>query len=374
MSEQVKANAGFTLLEALVATAIVVSVTAAVMAVFNPVRGVFRSQPDAVELQQRLRMGIDALSHDLVNAGGGPRGVEVGGLLNQFAAILPFRRGRDPAIDDDAGVFRADAITILSVVPSAVQTTVRADMGNPSSAIAINAQPGCPEDDWSGMVDPLCGFRANVTRAAIFDGTGAIDTFAVSTVDEVTQSIGFQHPQQTALSKAYRKGRLSEVVSHVYYLNAATKQLLHYDGFSTVTPVLDNVVGLTFEYFGEAAPPVLVHTGPALSVTYGPVPPAVETSQGSFPPGANCAWQTNGGTRVSRLVPFGSGIGLVRLSPSELVDGPWCPDDVNERRYDADLFRIRIVRVTLRLRSTSELSADRSVTFDVSPRNLNLGR
>ena len=260
-------------------------------------------------------------------------------------------------------------------------------MDSPSSTMAIKVEPGCPEDDQSGLVDPMCGFKAGVTKAAVFDGTGAFDMFAVTALDEVTQSVGFQHPQQIALSKAYlgtlrsssrSATRLVEIAPHVYYLNAATKQLVHYDGFSTVTPVLDNVVGLNFEYFGEASPPALLHPGRDLSVTYGPQPLPFESSQAPFPPGENCVWQASSGTRASRLAPLGVPIiptGLVKLSPSQLTDGPWCPDDWNERRYDADLFRIRMVRVTLRLRSANlQATAEWSVTFDVSPRNLNLGR
>jgi hypothetical protein len=32
-----------------------------------------------------------------------------------------------------------------------------------------------------------------------------------------------------------------------------------------------------------------------------------------------------------------------------LVDGPWCPDAVNQNRWDADLLRIRRVAITIRV-------------------------
>ena len=41
---------------------------------------------------------------------------------------MPFRRGSDAAIDDGAGVFKSDAITIVSVPRTAVQTVVASDM------------------------------------------------------------------------------------------------------------------------------------------------------------------------------------------------------------------------------------------------------
>jgi hypothetical protein len=87
------------------------------------------------------------------------------------------------------------------------------------------------------------------------------------------------------------------------------------------------------------------------------------------------------------------------MTPAQLTDGPWCPDAANSNKYDADLLRIRKIRVTLRLQSgndslraavtegqtalftnagTSKNKArtvrDQTVRFDVSPRNMNLGR
>ena len=35
------------------------------------------------------------------------------------------------------------------------------------------------------------------------------------------------------------------------------------------------------------------------------------------------------------------------------TDGPWCPDDASPNRYDADLLRIRLVRITLRVQAQS---------------------
>jgi hypothetical protein len=76
-------------------------------------------------------------------------------------------------------------------------------------------------------------------------------------------------------------------------------------------------------------------------------------------------------------------------------DGPWCPDETSENRWDADLLRIRRVRVTLRVEAavaslrgpagalfTNGGSAtspirwipDQQIRFTVSPRNLNVGR
>jgi hypothetical protein len=77
-----------------------------------------------------------------------------------------------------------------------------------------------------------------------------------------------------------------------------------------------------------------------------------------------------------------------------LTDGPWCPDALRAMRYDADLLRIRRIRVKVRVQAPSEMRGpvgtlfqragtssagqhfvpDQEVVFDITPRNLNLGR
>ena len=79
-------------------------------------------------------------------------------------------------------------------------------------------------------------------------------------------------------------------------LNTATHQLMHSDGFSTVTPVLDNVAGLDFEYYGDPSPPIFARPDRDRTVTYGPSPPALGVTQAPFAAGENCTWQTSGGS------------------------------------------------------------------------------
>ena len=63
-------------------------------------------------------------------------------------------------------------------------------------------------------------------------------------------------------------------------------------------------------------------------------------------------WENGSPLAAPRLASFGlPEAALVPLSPGELADGPWCPDDTAPNRYDADLFRIRSVLVTVRLES-----------------------
>ena len=135
------------------------------------------------------------------------------------------------------------------------------------------------------------------------------------------------------------------------------------------------------------------------NVTYGPKPPAIGVVKGSWPAGENCTIQMQGGVQVPRLASLGavSG-GLVKMTQADLTSGPMCPDNTNGNRFYASLFRIRKVRVTIRLQTGNaalrgslthgadamfanagtgtgaKLVGDQQIRFDVTPRNLNLNR
>ena len=162
-------------------------------------------------------------------------------------------------------------------------------------------------------------------------------------------------------------------------------------------PVVDNVVGLNFDYYGEPQPPQVVDPV-KLTTSYGPHPPslAAQNPGGAFANGENCIIQVVAGSQVPRLpVLGGGGSTLVKLDATNLTDGPWCPDPNNPNKWDADLLRIRKIVVTLRVQSavaslrgpasalftvggTSRKSTawvpDQEIRFQVTPRNMNLGR
>ena len=393
-------RAGFTLIEMIIAMAIMLAVLGGVFHVFNPAQGAFRAQPEVSDIQQRLRVGSDRLYSGLVVAGAGIySGSAVGALGNYFAPILPYREGwidRDP----DKGVYyRPDAITIFHVPTTASQCTVREKMPLPSSEIKVNAEPGCPVDD------ALCGFEVGM-RVLIFDNTGSYDIFTITEVQ--TDALHLQHrPPNPDFSKAYDVGAvISQVNTDTYHWrqDAATDtyQLMHYDLAQADTPLIDNVVDLRFDYMGEAAAPVLRKpvtepTGPWTS--YGPKPPAlgVDVDSDSWGAGENCTFLVDpaSGLQVPRLATLGPPGSLTALTGAQLSDGPWCPDGANLNRYDADLHRIRQIRVTFRVRTgeatlrgpagvlfrhggvgrmSDRLVPDQAVQFDVTPRNMNLGR
>lgn len=97
---------GFTVSELLVAMAITLTITAALLDLTDRARAIFQAMPERADMHQRLRVAIEALARDLSMAGAG---VE----LLTTAPVMPSRLGT--TIDDaDLGVFyRSDAITVM---------------------------------------------------------------------------------------------------------------------------------------------------------------------------------------------------------------------------------------------------------------------
>lgn len=389
---------GFTLTEMMVSTGIMIAVTGAVFHMMNPAQGTFQAQPEVADMQQRLRVAVDTLTKDLIMAGAGTyAGASAGSLYNYFAPIMPYRLGTKNSDITAEVYYRPDTISIMYVPPTPAQTTIANEMPASSVELKVNAQANCPKND------DLCGFEEGM-RLIIFDGSGNWDPMTITNVQE--SALHLQHQGQK-FEVTYPVGSfVTQAATHTYYLkadvNAKTYQLMHYDGYQTDLPVVDNVVSLQFEYFGEPAPPMLL-PNKALSdskgpwTTYGPKPPALGTNitTDAWGAGENCIFSVVGGVHVPRLATLATGVGQVKLDPATFIDGPFCPDDDRAQRFDADLLRIRRVRVKLRVQAAvaslrgpagvlfkyggsaqggERFVPDQEISFDVTPRNMNLGR
>jgi hypothetical protein len=86
-----------------------------------------------------------------------------------------------------------------------------------------------------------------------------------------------------------------------YYWKPDTLQLMQYDGGGSDLPMIDHVVGLTFDYLAPSST---------------------------------------------------AGSSLVTIDPGTLIDGPWAAD-ATRRLYDTDILRICEVRIRLRLQATA---------------------
>lgn len=363
MTRDLRSQRGFTLTELMISTAIMLAVTGAIFSLMNPAQGSAQVQPEISDLQQRMRIGSETLFKELVMTGAGPyQGAVTGSLINFFAPILPRRTGRlNPDPTRGPASFHPDKITLAYIPNTYSQSYITDPMPNVSAELKVNQQPNCPQGD------QLCGFKVGM-GVIIFDSSGNFDNF---TITEVQGAAGHLQHRGQQFSIPYEKGAsVSEIVSHTYYLNRATSQLMRYDGAETDIPVVDNVADVRFEYFGDPQPP------------RAPKP---------VPGRANCLYDING-NYVNLPVLAGGDGSLVPLPAAMLSDGPYCGGGTNE--FDADLLRIRKIRVTLRmqvataaLRGGTDVSGntrpgaggERSVpdyvlSFEVAPRNLNLSR
>ncbi len=393
--------AGFTIIEMLIATIVMMAVTGAVFTLLNPAQGISQTQPEVSDLQQRMRVGVDTLTKDIIMAGAGSyMGSGAGALFNFFAPIMPYRDG-DQNSDPPNLFYRSDTLTLMYVPPTPAQTGVVQNLGNGNSQeLVVQPQYNCGLD----MHDQLCGFQDGM-RALIYDIDGSWDTTTITQVQD--EALHLQHSNK--LSGAYDSGFavLTEVATHTYYLksdlNANTFQLMHYDGIQTDLPVVDNVVKLEFRYFGDPQPPMLIPGKSLCDVgvkgpftTYGPKPPCMGLApKGTYASGENCAFIVSAGLQAPRLPTLAATTGEVELTQAMLTDGPWCPDPTFDNRFDADLLRIRRVAVTLRVQaalaslrgpagllftrggtstSSQRYVPDQEIKFSVTPRNMTLGR
>jgi type II secretory pathway pseudopilin PulG len=392
------ACAGFTLVELLVSSAITITIAVAVLGFASQAQQIFQSQPEASDVHQRLRVGVDSLQHDLIMAGAGTSAGPATGALTYFLSpILPYVAFGDTP-DPARGIyFRSDTISILYIPPTPSQSRLAAPLSPGGLDVRIDSPPNCP----AATVAQICGLEAG-DRVLVFDDASQWDIFSVDQVGSGGALL--QHRASPSVSRYDTGAALAEARIGTYHLKtdeaAQIFQLMRHDGWASDLPMVDDVVGLGFEYFGDPEPPrlsgTLLGTVPGPWTTYGPAPPLVGEIRGTWPEGENCAFLVVNGQHTPRLAVLGGGgFSLVELPASLLTDGPWCPDAFASNRFDADLLRVRKVRVTLRVQSAlaslrgpagllfrkggtaragSRYVPDLEVQFDVTPRNMNLGR
>ncbi len=348
---------GFSLVEVLIASAVSCALLSVLLQFAVSAQTSLSVQADVADMQQRLRVALESIRHDLLLAGAGlSRGAARGPLVNVFAPIVPARLG---VVDPDPELsFQFDRITILYVPETRAQTVLTADMADPASPIPIDGSaPGCPAAS-------ACAFAPGVD-AVIFEPAGAGGAHELITVLAADVAGNTVTPTQP-LSRAYAaRSAVAAIVQRTYYLDRTRRRLMVYDGVRSDVPLVDHVVDLRFAYYGdpraEGVPP----------------PPAGASS---------CAFA--GSPPVPLLASLG-GTAPKPLSDSQLTDGPVC--GLAPNRFDADLLRIRRVAVTIRLeaesaefrgrgsafataglsRSGTKYVPDLQTTIQVAPRNMN---
>jgi prepilin-type N-terminal cleavage/methylation domain-containing protein len=350
-------QAGYSLIELLVATLLVAIVGLMVLSVVSHGFRVARARPEAGDLHQRLRVAVETMRADLRLAGAGlVHGDSAGPLVQYLAPIVPARTGA-LSPDPDLSAF-GDRITILYVPEGGWRAPLAADMADPAGAVPVDAAAStCPS---SG----LCGFLEG-SRAILIDRSGLGGGHDIFTVTGIAGVLARGAPNPL-LSRPYSAAGtlLLPVVQRVYYLDRAHRRLMLYDGYLSDLPLVDNVADLSFTYYGSPS---------AMDVPW-PADGAGSCVFSAAPSDALLMDHDGSAPRV---------IGL-----AELQDGPVC--GAGPGRFDGDLLRIRQVRIRLRVEAAADdLRAggpafaragtssggesaipDYEVSFDVSPQNL----
>ncbi len=304
-----------------------------------------RVLPEQSDVQQRLRIVLEALRSEVAASVSGAALTWRPGFQDAWPALRPCGWDRDPVTGLPGPCARQDVLSFaLRSRPLEVGTL--ADMASPSDPLVVGRPSGCPPGATG------CEFDAG-DAAIVADGFGAAEAFEV-----VAVSAGGARIDHAALGSAYPSGSvLAAGRVRTYYARedpaSGGLQLRRVDGGSD-QPVVDHLSGFAIDYAGTAEVPVLeTAPGGMVSASYGPAP----RLDPSAPPGVvqylpSCAFDIVDGLPVSTMQPAVPGPdGLAPLSLARLADGPWCPDPHAASRFDLDLFRISRVRIVVRMQS-----------------------
>jgi len=339
---RVSSEAGFTFVELLVASAIVVAMAGAMIELARGAQAASAAVSDAADAQQKMRIAAESILHDLSMAGAGSVVPSGGGPLGQFVPAV--RPAAGIAGDSDV-TFAADRATIL-YLPA---TSAEADVVSATPvSISIGGTPSCTRS-------ATCGFQDGM-RAIVFDRNAPGRGYDVFTVADASAGSLARKADEGGFSTAYTStAHVAEVVAHSYYLDrsdASNVRLMRGDGRSAFA-LVDGVRDLHFTYYADPDPSSAPAIGAASGTcVYAPGPPPRPL-----------------------LAPLG-GVSLSELSAADLTDGPFCGSAPN--RFDADLLRVRRLRVALQIipvsSSPSRQPSTFELSFDVTPHNLNVAR
>jgi prepilin-type N-terminal cleavage/methylation domain-containing protein len=378
---------GFALPELLVAMALSVLLAGALLSVIQPSNDAFLRMPAVNDLHRRVRAATEVIASRLLGACGAGPAASHNPLGVEVPCLFPY--GLGTLRSATPGGWWPETLSVLTGLPGAVPASLLVGL-DPGGTIAQLDCTHCP------AASPACGLRAG--DALAFLGPGGrweLARAALVTGPQVTLT-----RRGPAAGRPFPAGSLVIPVDPVsFYLRGPSgsdpPQLRRHDAAVSDLPLLDHVVSMEVRLFGESAPPVARPDG--TGATYGPPPPpaGVDDLDDSWGAGENCVFARVDGTVVSRLPALDANpLGLVELLPAALADGPWCPDGGSPSAFDADLLRVRRVRVRLRLEagpaalrgrgplfqrpgtSSSGLRflPDREVNIEVVPRGAGGGR
>ena len=227
---------GFTIIELLIAMTITLLIAGALASVAPPARAAFERVPAELELQQRGRTAMAALSQAIRGAG---KNVAATELLGSLSDLLPAAA----VSGGESGTFTE--LTVIIPGPNAAQGVLSGDQPGPGAAIAL-ATDRCP------AVADVCGFTA-ASSAVITDGAGNYDVFVVAATDEGARLVA----PSRALSRSYPAGSVvveAEQFTFSLALQAdGSYSLIRRTAAGAVQPIADFISALSFDPIGRDA-------------------------------------------------------------------------------------------------------------------------
>jgi type II secretory pathway pseudopilin PulG len=303
-------EAGYTLVELLVATALLLLVTSLTCVVLMEAKTAMEVSSERADVQQRARAAVEGVLTTLRDVGAGAdRGARAGPLVRWLPPLWPGRSDRTGA---------TDGFTALRVIP-----------GVPPATLALDAPAGAATLDFDrgGCALP-CGFSDGM-RVIVLDGYGDFDVFLLVTTDGGSANV---RRLAGGTNASYVRGAAvlaAEV--HTVYWKSDARELRTDDGNRGDFPMVNHVAGVSFEYVGDPFPPLY------------PRPPiGVE----------NCVYDSLGTPRTGLPVLAPAGGTLAPLDLSLFEDGPWCGS--GSEPFDVDLLRIRGLRLMLRVQAGAD--------------------
>ena len=215
-------NRGFSLVELLIAMALMTTAAGALLALVTAGQTIARLQPEAADLQQRARIATQVLAADLARAGAGmDAGVWAGPLAARFPPVTPAAGG---------------GLTIWYVASALGQGTLAAPLAPDAVAASLVVDPVC--------AGTTCGF-ADDSTALVFDGSGCRD---VARIESAAPDLLVLRARTRAC--AYAAGAaIAQGEVRTYRVDAAARQLLRRDEATGIAvPVVDHVAAMTVEW------------------------------------------------------------------------------------------------------------------------------
>ena len=205
---------GFTIIELLIAMTITLLIAGALAGVAQPARDAFDRVPAQLELNQRGRTAIEALSQAL------------------RASV---------SVPSEPGTF--EELDVVVPIHAGAQGLLTVDQPGPAAAITLSTEQ-CPN------IKDVCAFTAGAT-ALISDSAGDYDVFRIASVNAGERRI----TPGEALSRSYPLGStVVEVDQFTFRLSEqadGSYSLIRETFAGAIQPIVDFVSGLSFEVTGN---------------------------------------------------------------------------------------------------------------------------